>query len=266
VCPYHSWTYDLTGQLTAQPGAGDGFSGLERADLGLRPVPVAEGHGLVFVRPGSDAPIDLDATLAGLGPELDSYKLAGYHHVETRSHVQPCNWKMVIDTFLEAYHIFSLHRQSIAPHYFSSGALFDPYGPHSRFIGLRRSILELQDQPEESWSILPHSTLHYVLVPNALLVHQIDHFELWRVFPLGVDRSLVHTGLYAPAPPSDERAQRYWRKNLDAVLQVTTEEDFPQCAKIQADLGAGALDELLFGRNEAALAHYHRSLSGMMGP
>ena len=259
VCPYHSWTYDLTGRLTAQPGAGDAFADVDRDDLGLRPVPLAEGHGLIFVRPDSDEPIDLDAVLCGLGPELDSYKLASYHHIETRTHVQPINWKMVIDTFLEAYHIFSLHKQSIAPQYFSTGALLDPFGPHMRFIGVRRSILDLVGSPEESWSILPHCTLHYVFAPNALLVHQIDHFELWRVFPLGVDRALVHTGLYAPTAP-DERAERYWRKNLDVLLKVTTEEDFPQCERIQAALASGATDELLFGRNEAALTHFHRSL------
>ena len=89
---------------------------------------------------------------------------------------------------------------------FSTGALFDPYGPHSRLIGVRRSILDLVGTPEESWSILPHGTVHYVIVPNALLVHQLDHFELWRVFPLGVDRSVIYTGLYAPSPPDDERA------------------------------------------------------------
>jgi phenylpropionate dioxygenase-like ring-hydroxylating dioxygenase large terminal subunit len=264
VCPYHSWTYDLGGQLTAQPGAGPGFDGLDRADLGLRPVPVAEGHGLIFVRPGSDEPIDLDAVLCGLGPELDSYKLASYHHVETRTHTQAINWKLVVDTFLEAYHIFSLHKQSIAPHYFSRSTLFDPYGPHSRFIGLRRSILDLVGTPEESWSILPHATMHYVLAPNALLVHQMDHFELWRVFPLAVDRSLVHTSLYAPSQPDDERAQRYWRKNLDILLQVTNTEDFPQCERIQAALAAGAIDTLFFGRNEPALAHFHRSLAAML--
>jgi phenylpropionate dioxygenase-like ring-hydroxylating dioxygenase large terminal subunit len=275
VCPYHAWTYDLTGRLTAQPGAGDGFSGLDRADLGLRPLPVAEGHGLIFVRPPAPPtaegakngePIDLDAVLCGLGPELDGYKLASYHHVETRTHVQPCNWKLVVDTFLEAYHIFSLHKQSIAPQYFSTGALFDAYGPHSRFIGVRRSILELLGAPEDSWSIFPHATIHYVLAPNALLVHQLDHFELWRVFPLDVDRSLVHTGLYAATPPDDERAQRHWRKNLDILLRVTTEEDFPQCQRIQADLAAGATDEVIFGRNEPALAHFHRSLAAMLVP
>ena len=63
-----------------------------------------------------------------------------------------------------------------------------------------------------------------MLVPNTLLVHQIDHFELWRVFPLGADRAEIHTALYAPAAPVEEKARRYWRKNLDAVLAVTGRE------------------------------------------
>src|SRR5207253_9734036 len=53
VCPYHSWTYDLAGRLTPQPGAGARCSGLDRRDHGLRPVPEAEGRGLPLVGPSA---------------------------------------------------------------------------------------------------------------------------------------------------------------------------------------------------------------------
>jgi phenylpropionate dioxygenase-like ring-hydroxylating dioxygenase large terminal subunit len=265
VCPYHAWTYGLDGALTAQPGSVGGFAGLDAATLGLRPVAAVEGHGLVFVRPGGTEPIDLGGLLGGVEADLDGFGLAGYHHVETRRQVRAVNWKLVIDTFLEAYHIFSLHRGSIAPDYFSTPALFDAFGPNSRYIGVRRSIAALEGRPEDEWSILPHATVHYVLVPNTLLVHQIDHFELWRVFPVGVGHAEIHTGLYAAEPAADERAQRYWRKNLDAVLAVTGNEDFPQCEQMQADLAAGATSELIFGRNEPALGHFHRSLQELQG-
>lgn len=265
VCPYHAWTYELDGALRAQPGSVGGFAAVDSATLGLRPLAAAEGHGLVFVRPGGTEPIDLAGLLGGVEGDLDALGLAGYHHVESRSSVREMNWKLTIDTFLEAYHIFSLHRQSIAPDYFSSPALFDAFGPNSRYIGVRRSIAALEGRPEEDWSILPHATVHYVLVPNTLVVHQIDHIELWRVFPLGVGRTEIHTTLYAPEAPTSEKAQRYWRKNLDAVLAVTGNEDFPQCEQMQADMAAGAVAELIFGRNEPALGHYHRSLRELQG-
>ena len=39
VCPYHSWTYDLTGRLTAQPGAGAAFADVTATGSHCRPSP-----------------------------------------------------------------------------------------------------------------------------------------------------------------------------------------------------------------------------------
>src|SRR4029079_6463562 len=54
VCPYHAFTYDLTGRLTKLPA--EGFRGLACADHSLVPLPVAELHGLIWVQatPGAD--------------------------------------------------------------------------------------------------------------------------------------------------------------------------------------------------------------------
>src|SRR5262249_60238338 len=41
-CPYHSWAYDLNGDLLGQPLAREAFEGLDRRELGLIPVAVAE--------------------------------------------------------------------------------------------------------------------------------------------------------------------------------------------------------------------------------
>ena len=94
-----------------------------------------------------------------------------------------------IDTFLEAYHIFSLHKRSIGSDYFSDLGVFDAFGPNGRFVGVRRSADDLAGVPEEDWDLFPHTTIQYSLVPNALLVHQMDHVELWRVFPRGVGQA-----------------------------------------------------------------------------
>src|SRR5580692_8324622 len=58
-CPYHSWAYDLNGELLGQPLARDAFDSLDRREFGLLPVPVSERFGLIFARIGSNAPIDV---------------------------------------------------------------------------------------------------------------------------------------------------------------------------------------------------------------
>jgi len=257
TCPYHAWSYRLDGRLHGQPLARGCFD-VEGDALALRTLPVREVHGLILVRlDGRQVPADF---LGGLADDLDSYGLSRHHHVETRDQVVACNWKMVIDTFLEAYHIFSLHKSSIAPLYYSHPMLFDAYGPHLRLIGVRRSIDDLGEDRSE-WDLLPHATIHYVVFPNTLVVHQLDHLEVWRVFPDGDDpgRSVVQTSIYAPRSP-DEAARKRWGRNLDILLDVTGTEDFPLCESAQRAMVVGAAEGVVLGRNEPALVHFHREI------
>src|SRR2546426_6854071 len=94
-CPYHGWTYDLDGRLVDIPGE-EGFAGLQREQHGLRPLAVAEQHGLVWVRPEPGATIDVDAHLGGLAPELASFGFERWHHFETRTLRPRINWKRAV--------------------------------------------------------------------------------------------------------------------------------------------------------------------------
>lgn len=264
VCPYHGWTYAPDGALRARPGAEPGFDDLPARDFPLHPVAVGEAHGLVFARARGGAPVDVDAALAGAGRELAAYGLGSYRHVETRTQELPINWKLVIDTFTEPYHIAWLHRRTIAPHYFSDRWIFDAYGPHSRFIGVRRSVSAELEKPEAERRLLPHATTQYLLLPGVVLCHQIDHIELWRLTPLAADRTRVATSVFAPREPASEKERAYWVHNLDVLLGVTNAEDFPMMARIQQNLASGALPELVYGRMEPALAHFHDAVDAAL--
>ncbi len=54
ACPYHGWTYDLEGKLIGVPFGKEGFDGIDRDTLGLRPLDVQEKHGMIFVMPNPD--------------------------------------------------------------------------------------------------------------------------------------------------------------------------------------------------------------------
>ncbi len=265
VCPYHGWTYGLDGCLRARPRAEAGFDDLPKEGLSLHPLAVAEAHGLIFARASGEEPFSADAALYGAQEELSGFGLERYEPIETRTQELPFNWKLVIDTFTEPYHIPWLHKTSIAPHYLFDQWIFDAYGPHSRFIGLRSSVrAELEKANEADRQLLPHGTTQYLLLPNAVLVHQLDHVELWRVTPLAVDRTRVATSVFAPRPPESEKERAYWIKNLDVLLGVTNSEDFPAMARIQANLASGALPEVVYGKMEPALVHFHASVDAAL--
>jgi phenylpropionate dioxygenase-like ring-hydroxylating dioxygenase large terminal subunit len=264
VCPYHGWTYALDGRLRARPGAEAGFDDLPKQDFALHEVSVAEGHGLVFARAAGSAPFTVDEALYGAQEELAGFRLASHHPIETRVQELPFNWKLVVDTFTEPYHIPWLHRTTLSRHYVSDRWIYDAYGPHSRFVGVRSSVSAELEKPEEDRELLPHGTIEYLLLPNAVLVHQLDHLELWRLTPLAVDRTRVATTLFAPSAPDSDEARAYWIKNLDLLLHVTGSEDFPMMARIQANLASGAVPEVVYGRMEPALVHFHAEVDAAL--
>ncbi|MBN9562065.1 MAG: Rieske 2Fe-2S domain-containing protein [Alphaproteobacteria bacterium] len=269
TCPYHAWSYDLDGRL-ASIAERRSFGDIDLADYGLTRLPAAEKDGLIWVRPSAGPAIDPDAQLCGLGPELGSYGLGSYTHYETRVLRQPLNWKLVIDTFLEVYHVPVLHRNTIAPLLHGTAAAFRGNGPNLRMAVPRKTIGDLRTTPEPDWNVLRHTAVVYVLFPNVVLIWQGDHVETWRVYPAGdgANESLMHVSLYAPEEPATEKARRYWDKNMDLLMRTVQDEDFPLAAGMQRAFGSGAQDHVTFGRNEPALAHYHRAIRtelGLMG-
>jgi phenylpropionate dioxygenase-like ring-hydroxylating dioxygenase large terminal subunit len=258
-CPYHAWTYDLDGRLRSQPMSEGAFDDVA-IECDLHPRAVAERYGMVFVRAGGTEPIDVDAFLAGAEDDLGAFGLAGYVPIETRTRTWRMNWKLMLDTFTESYHIRTLHRRTLAPTFNSDCVIFEPFGRNLVSIGLRKDVLDEVAKPRDEWSLLPYGTIQYFLVPNALVVHQIDHVEVWRFEPVDVRTTIATTSIYAPTEPHSDRARNYFVKNLDLLMEVTGTEDFPLMEQIQANLDSGALPEVVYGRIEPPLIHFHRAV------
>jgi len=266
TCPYHAWSYALDGSLAHVPHD-EGFPDLVRDDYGLRPIAVAERDGLVWVRPGSTEPIDVDAHLAGLAPELASYGFGSWHHFRTETLRPALNWKIAVDTFMEAYHLHALHQQTVGPIFYGNLSLSDVFGPHHRMIAVRKTFPELLAQPEAERDYLKHTIELYTLFPACVFVHQKDHLEVWRMFPDGerVDAAVVELALYTPEPATTEKAVRYWEANIRLAIAAVDQEDFRLGEGIQRNLASGAQNHVVYGRNEPALIHFHRSLARALG-
>jgi phenylpropionate dioxygenase-like ring-hydroxylating dioxygenase large terminal subunit len=261
VCPYHGWSYDSRGKLVGIPD-GRNFEGIDKKAHGLVALPAIERFGCIWASPEPGAHFDIDRELNGLGPELASFGFEGYHHYTTRVLRRRMNWKMLIDTFLESYHFGVLHTETVAPIFLHNVCLFHPFGFHMRETLPRRSIVDMRALPEREWDLVKHTALVYVLFPNAVIVMQADHAEVWRVFPVDgkVDECVALLDFYVPEPATSDKAHEHWRRNLDLTLRTVEEEDFPTGEGIQRGLRSGAQEHVTYGRNEPALQHWQRSV------
>ena len=107
ICPYHSWTYGLTGNLRAAAGFKN-RPGFDAGAWGLAELPVEEWHGLVFVD-GSGTSGPLADTLGTLDDLVAPYELGrlvvrGQHDYEVAS-----NWKILTENYHECYHCPQIH-------------------------------------------------------------------------------------------------------------------------------------------------------------
>jgi len=113
VCGYHAWSYGLDGGLRTRPLTDGSFDDVDHA-CDLLPLMAVEAHGLIFVRVRGSKPIDLDRYLGTAVPDLDALELDQSVLVDQRSAEWSFNWKLLLDTFGEAYHIRTLHRTTRA--------------------------------------------------------------------------------------------------------------------------------------------------------
>lgn len=105
VCPYHQWTYDLTGRLISARRMQSDFDPAAHA---LRPIHVRSVAGCVYVCLAEDAP-PFDEFAAGLEPLLAPHDLRHAKLAHEAVFVERANWKLVMENARECYHCTARH-------------------------------------------------------------------------------------------------------------------------------------------------------------
>ena len=115
-CPWHRWTYDLSGKLVATPRIGgehrDSDPTFVPAVDGLKPVEIGQYLDLIFVNIDGKAP-PFHEHLAPLMELLAEFDLSDLRLGERFSLRYPANWKVSVEGALEEYHIPFGHPQHV---------------------------------------------------------------------------------------------------------------------------------------------------------
>ncbi|WP_371223101.1 aromatic ring-hydroxylating oxygenase subunit alpha [Roseovarius sp. 2305UL8-3] len=112
VCPYHAWTFELTGKLRAGRAMGPDFN---PADWGLFPAQLRVFQGLIFVCASQDAP-PIDDGLAELAPLMAPFGTERMKIAHTANYPVPANWKLALENYMECYHCAPAHLEYARSH------------------------------------------------------------------------------------------------------------------------------------------------------
>ncbi len=243
VCPYHGWTYGLSGELRAAAGFRR-LPGFDFGSWGLARLPAAEWHGLVFVDGSGGLAGSLDEALAKLDEIVAPYEperlvTAGVHGYDAAA-----NWKILTENYHECYHCPSIHPELCRVSPPKSG---ENYAADGAWIGgwmdLRDGMATMSldgasgGVPLRGLDRQGLRTVVYVnIFPNVLLSLHPDYVMTHRLVPVAADRTRIECS-WAFAPEAVERpgfdpayAVRFW--------DLTNRQDWAACESVQRGLAS----------------------------
>jgi len=210
-CPYHSWSYDFTGNLLATPHIGGlnihNSDQFKKNQSKLKEVRSKVWMDIIFVNINSNE-IDFEEYIKPLEDRWskfinhDDQKLLihsndyGYFDLEVKS-----NWKFAIENYCESYHLPTIHPElnkvsDINDHYHIQGL-------PNRFAGQGS---EKYEQPTKgnkkfdtfnNWDKKSIKNSEYIaLFPNVMIGLHIDHFYVFWLEPIATNKTKEHMQMY----------------------------------------------------------------------
>ena len=183
-CAYHDWCFDLQGRLRsiasedgrARPAAPPRARG---SRLDLIPVQVATWGVFVFVNPDPNAE-PLSSYLEVIPAELAWVGMEKYSCDQFVTLPVGCNWKALIDNFIETYHLHSVHPQllAIADDVNTPITLYDK---HTKFVqpyGVPSPRRNGSVSDQELWEAFVGNVGHRIGVPYATTSKPGPHPEI----------------------------------------------------------------------------------------
>lgn len=270
VCPYHSWSYKLDGDLRHAPGF-DKVDGFDPSSFALTELRLIDWHGWLFVDPsGSD--VEFAEHVAGTEEIIAPYSPEDLVVVARHSYELACNWKVIVENYQECYHCSAIHPElsRISPP--TSGENVDLPGD---WMGGWMSMIDDAETMSltgrsggvaiKGLSAQEQRTVMYLVgFPNLLVSLHPDYVMTHLMTPLAADRTHVECAWAFPReavekPDFDPSyAVDFW--------DLTNRQDWAACESVQRGLSSPhARPGPLAPEEEGVYRFVHRVASAYAG-
>ena len=282
MCRFHGWSYDLKGSLAAIRDE-EGFFGLDKQALGLKPGPTELWEGFIFVSPQDRPSQTLEAYLGELGRDLVGYPWSACSQQYMWETEIAANWKLVVDSPAEVYHIPILHPTSAAPTMMASGNPFgrlldvELRGPHRvnshySVSGEPQPVQSLAYENAAAAQNVVRESLDYempkglnptrspywsvdlvMFFPGLAFTVSAGMYTAHQVWPLGPGRSLYQQRVFMRKAAN--AAERFGQENTMVEFRDVVMEDLSTLERIQRAVDSGRIREFHYHDHELALRH-----------
>jgi len=286
-CPFHGWSYDLQGKLVGVPDE-DQFYDLDRKSLGLTGVQSEVWEGFIFINVD---PRPTESLKDFLGELYGGY--LGYfdtmHKVDTYTADLRMNWKLYVDSSIEAYHANVVHEQNNTGQNQKTSGIRLYLNPSSvrlykrhRSIGVPAGVGQREYSPTETLAYKygamtpydarqegrllppginvdkdPHWAFDILeIFPNTILFLSAPMYVALYVWPSAVDQCKLEAEIYTPLPQN--AAERVSLEYALVSLREVVREDLNTAAGIQRRVRSGAVRQFHFSDQEIAVRHNYK--------
>lgn len=258
ICPYHSWTYGLDGRLLAAARS-EMFTDFNKADYKLSTLPTREHAGMIWAVLDPEVEPDWSGMDDGFAEDMAHLGLPdAYLYGHKRFHID-ANWKLVLEPFMESYHVTRLHASSIGDLFTDMASVCTKLGPHQRKVAgkIQFTPADLDIPGENIHKTVTHA---YQVFPNATVITSPYYISMMVLMPIAANRTTVDYYMLLPQKPDSEKAESIASRSYELILKVFGDEDFRAARITHEGLASGGLKTVTYGGMENTIPTYYDQL------
>jgi phenylpropionate dioxygenase-like ring-hydroxylating dioxygenase large terminal subunit len=265
-CRYHGWSYDLAGRLLAVREKRD-FPNMDTSCFGLNEVRCEQFGNFIFINEDPEAQPLLES-LAPIPAHLENLQFERIRHIQSASFEIACNVKILLDAFLETYHLKSIHPQTVDRFLDSRGthAVLWRNGnsmmctPHRRPDWRDPGAVGMPEVPTVE-SIFAHQNPSYLFYPNLVTPPSATGTPIITFWPRTARSMEVDVHWFAPDGAEGHELWPTRMSNFERIL----EEDTQFAPRIQESVETAGFKGMCVSYAERRIYHWHEELDRRIG-